>query len=65
MWQSKGTLFWLQRLLLHLARRIAAAVWNHAVEFEAFVRSDFRTLRGQICITQGPKVVCVRQVAFG
>jgi len=32
------------------------------VEIEGFVRSEFRTLRNQICGTQGPKVNCVRQV---
>ena len=34
----------------------------HTVEFEGFVRSDFRTLRDQICTTQRPKVNCVRLV---
>ena len=34
----------------------------HTVEFEGFDGSDFLTLRGQICTTQGPKVKFVMQV---
>jgi len=37
---------------------------THTVEFEGFHGSDFRTLRDQICTTQGPDADCVRQVDF-
>ena len=34
------------------------------VEFEGVVRSDFRTLRDQICTAHGLAVMSVRQVDF-
>ena len=37
---------------------------HHTVVFEGFVWLDFRTLRDQICTTQGAQVDCAREVHF-